>query len=294
MRNAPFDAIDPMEARLAGRVHDWLDQAVVPIDAAAIARSASAPRARRGPLSGTSPFFARRLLAGIAVLALGMSALLLVPGQAPSTAPGAMPSPSVEPSMRPEPFRIATPVEFTGSFQLSDCGGRSMDVVGGESYARGAVCPISILEASDPRLIGGGEVRVDRDPHAGGYALSMVAHRIENDGGAWQEIPEPRHRAPRRANVHEDDHPAWRGRLRRLDRRGRAVTRGTDLGRPRLHHRGRAADAKPLRGSRRADRLAGCGIPGTRRRARTIRPRRRGDVRGADGLTRLDPDPASP
>jgi hypothetical protein len=187
MRDTPFGDMDPVEARLAKRVHDWLDQAVVPIDASAIARAAVAPRRRRFLMPRTHGF-AARVAVGAAVLAFGLGGLLLIPGRAPSTGPGAMPSPS--PSVTSEPSGIATPVEFSVRFQLSDCGGQAMDVVGGEAYARGAVCPLSVLEASDPRLAGDGVIRVDRDPYAGGFALSMVAHRIENDGGAWQEIPE--------------------------------------------------------------------------------------------------------
>src|SRR4029077_8262454 len=97
----------------------------------------------------------------------------------PPTPPAAPPPPSASPAL-PD---IATPVAFTGQFQLTDCGGQAMDV-NGEPSARGVVCPIVMVEASDPRLLGRGEVRVDRDPHAGGYALTMAAHRIENDGGA--------------------------------------------------------------------------------------------------------------
>ena len=184
MHDAPFDDMDPAEVRLAGRVHDWLDQAVVPIDPGAIARRAAVPRSRVAVLSRGNRSWTR-LAAGAAILALGLAGLLFVAGRSPSMVPAAPPSPSASPALP----AYATPLAFTGQFQFTDCDGRAMDV-NGELSARGAVCPIVMVEASDPRLLGQGEVRVDRDPHADGYALTMAAHRIENDGGAWQELPQ--------------------------------------------------------------------------------------------------------
>jgi hypothetical protein len=184
MHDAPFDDMDPTEARLAERVHDWLDQAVVPIDAAAIARTAAAPRSRARTMSRLG-MFSMRLVTGVIVLALGAGALSLLAEQGPWTTPGAVPSPSASPAL---PGAVA-PVEFTGHFLPAACPGGDLDVNGWVNV-RAAVCLLNIVEMSDPRLLGDGEVRVDREVHSGGIALSMIAHRIQNDGGAWQEVPE--------------------------------------------------------------------------------------------------------
>ena len=46
MHSAPFDAIDPLEERLTAHVRAWTDRAIVPIDAADIARQAAADHTR--------------------------------------------------------------------------------------------------------------------------------------------------------------------------------------------------------------------------------------------------------
>ena len=55
MHSAPLDAIDPLEERLTTRVRAWTDRAIVPIDAADIARRAAAapgPLGLRARLAG--------------------------------------------------------------------------------------------------------------------------------------------------------------------------------------------------------------------------------------------------
>jgi hypothetical protein len=184
MSDTPLDDMDPAETRLAERVHGWLDRAVVPIDAAAIARRAAAPRSRAGTMSRLGALSVR-LVTGTMVLVLGAGALSLLAGQGSWTTPGAAPSPSGSPAL---PGFVA-PVEFTGHFLAAACPGGPPDSNRWVSV-QGAVCQLRIVEMSDPRLLGEGEVQVDREVRADGNALSMIAHRIQNDGGAWQEVPE--------------------------------------------------------------------------------------------------------
>jgi hypothetical protein len=112
MPSVPFDAIDPIEVGLAARVRAWADQAVEPIDAAAIARSAtkSVPVAQRvswlPPVRGLagrgSPTRARaiRFVVAGAIVALFAGVLLNdaliirrsdepLPGVAPAASPTA-------------------------------------------------------------------------------------------------------------------------------------------------------------------------------------------------------------
>jgi hypothetical protein len=91
MHSAPTDTIDPLEERLSGRVRAWTDRAIVPIDAADIARraaAASGPLGLRARLTGahatasavahsqwrgrSRPMLtATRLVAAVAIVALG-------------------------------------------------------------------------------------------------------------------------------------------------------------------------------------------------------------------------------
>jgi hypothetical protein len=89
MASLPFDPIEPTELGVAIRVRVWADQAVVPIDAGAIARAAAAPRLRGPalPVLGRGPRPIVRLVLLLVALAFAAGTLLLVPGLQPSPTP---------------------------------------------------------------------------------------------------------------------------------------------------------------------------------------------------------------
>jgi hypothetical protein len=106
MTDAPFDLIDPMEARVAARVRGWADQAVEPIDSLAVALAAASARSRVGLLGRFHPRDAKRrisiavrpngrrtsvllvaLLTLLTALALIGSSLLFVAGQRTTPSP---------------------------------------------------------------------------------------------------------------------------------------------------------------------------------------------------------------
>ena len=47
MHSTSFDPIDPVEPSIVARVREWTDQAVTPVDAAAVARAASSAATAR-------------------------------------------------------------------------------------------------------------------------------------------------------------------------------------------------------------------------------------------------------
>jgi hypothetical protein len=81
------------------------------------------------------------------------------------------------------------PVEFNGRVAFGDCKTESTAVVDGITEARGVDCHVPVLEISDPRLDGEVTIRVNNDAHPGGLTLYMWGYRIENEGGAWQQLP---------------------------------------------------------------------------------------------------------
>ena len=98
MTDAPFDVIDPIEARLAARVRGWADQAVEPVDAIAIARAAASAPVLSGPPawrfhSMTSPFRIALVAAAIGVLAQSASTSCRAAPTSTAPAPSASPAP---------------------------------------------------------------------------------------------------------------------------------------------------------------------------------------------------------
>jgi hypothetical protein len=115
MTPAPTDPIDPYEARLAGRVRQHADQAIVPIDAMAIAHAAAIERPRRrfGRLVGATTAFGRLgLLAGAGLLAIAaFGGLSLSGGGGTPSVPIAVATPTSVASIVPttSPVAVATP-----------------------------------------------------------------------------------------------------------------------------------------------------------------------------------------
>jgi hypothetical protein len=84
------------------------------------------------------------------------------------------------------------PVEFTGRLlhgQLTQDG--SSETVSGVIEERGAVFSPVVLDMSDSRLAGTVTVAPDANIYGGedGVAIMNKTFRIENEGGAWQEVP---------------------------------------------------------------------------------------------------------
>jgi hypothetical protein len=122
MASAPFDPIDATEARIATRVRAWADQAVVPVDASAVARAASAPRPlTRSAVSvlGLGPGRAFRLAIALATLALLAATLILVAGSQPSPSP-------FRPPWAPSPALVGDEVVPGVSRVTEDAAGRDL------------------------------------------------------------------------------------------------------------------------------------------------------------------------
>ena len=85
------------------------------------------------------------------------------------------------------------PVEFTarwaGGPMVREISTNAADDV--VQYRHGAFRPQVLVAASDPRLTGDVSLAVNWDEYAasGGPRVVNYAFRIENDGGAWQQLP---------------------------------------------------------------------------------------------------------
>jgi hypothetical protein len=184
MRETPVDVIGPLELELGERVRPWLDQAVVPIDAAAIARAAAAGR-RPTRATTRRPGVPGRVLGGASLVAVALTALFLAVLRSPSLLPiGAVATPSVS----PEASLPSQPVEFWGYLRSDGCAGAS-PVAGSDGVitTRGDTCRVTALQMTDPRLEGAVRLAVDRDAQPDGHVLLREAYRIENEGGSWQQ-----------------------------------------------------------------------------------------------------------
>jgi hypothetical protein len=137
MTRLPTDPIDPYEADLARRIRAHTDQAVVPIDATAIAHSAAVdhPRRRFGRLFGATTAVGRLgwialagLLAAATIGGIGLSAgskgpapvggsPTFIPTPSPTAAPVAVatpvPTPTSTPVPTPRPIVACVPAGLT-------------------------------------------------------------------------------------------------------------------------------------------------------------------------------------
>jgi hypothetical protein len=184
MRETPVEVIDPLELELGERVRPWLDQAVVPIDAAAIARAAAAGRRPKRATTHRSGGLGR-VLGGAGLVTVALTALFLVVLRSPSLLPtGAVATPSA----KPEASLPSQPVEFWGYLRSDGCAGAS-PVAGSDGViiTLGEACRVTALQMTDPRLDGTVRLVVDRDARPDGHVLLREAYRIENAGGSWQQ-----------------------------------------------------------------------------------------------------------
>jgi len=84
------------------------------------------------------------------------------------------------------------PVEFTSKAWFSGQVGRgeTNEVAPGHDRLTGEAWKFRFSETSDPRVDGTIINATTIDTHSGGdVEVSMDAYRIENEGGAWQEVP---------------------------------------------------------------------------------------------------------
>ena len=88
----------------------------------------------------------------------------------------------------------ASPVEFTASWKAGGGIVRPMTSTVGEGveeYRGGAFTPWVISEATDPRLVGHVTLAVNYNDYPARDGLRVVNHafRVENEDGAWQQLP---------------------------------------------------------------------------------------------------------
>ena len=89
---------------------------------------------------------------------------------------------------------VAAPVEFTASWKAGGGIVRPMTSTIGEGvkeYRGGAFTPGVINEATDPRLAGHVTLAVNYNDYPARDGLRVVNHafRVENEDGAWQQLP---------------------------------------------------------------------------------------------------------
>lgn len=195
MTRLPTDPIDPYEARLAGVVRGHADQAVVPIDATAIAHAAALTRPRRrfGRLADATSTFGRlgwiAAAALIAVAAIGGFSLgggghppalatavptsgatpapTAVPTPAPAIAATATPAPTARPIVACTPADVAARVvDWTGA-----AGARIADLKITNTSAVACRFP----SVTKPELVdGNGAVLISGTKAAGGSSLLLA------------------------------------------------------------------------------------------------------------------------
>ena len=118
------------------------------------------------------------------VLGIGIAPLI-----APSNDGAESPAAAETPSTGPAPS--VGPVEFTARLSSSSIAEGKMTFENGAVQVRGAEHRATVADASDPRLLGSVTLgfNEDRWMSLGPLVVANQAFRIENEDGAWQQIP---------------------------------------------------------------------------------------------------------
>jgi hypothetical protein len=199
MTHLPTDPTDPYEARLAGRVREHSNAAIVPIDATAIAHAAALTRPRRrfGRVAAATSTFGRlgwiAAAALIAVAAIGGFSLgsgghppapaTLVPASgttpAPTAVPTAVPTPApaiaatATPAPTARPIVACTPADL--SARVLDWTGAAGQRIADLKITNTSTVACRFPSVTKPELVdGSGAVLIEGTKAAGGSRLLLA------------------------------------------------------------------------------------------------------------------------